>query len=357
MTESLGSEQARAGIADSSRANQTLERATALASAGRFREAIVCATDANRSRRDPRIEYCLVKWRHKAFESRPERQPAEWPSLVDDVFGDAEGPPEIAAEALTEHTLGAAVQHHGCLIVRGLISSQEAADLADGTAIVFDSLDGADAAGQPGRTSPWFAPFRLARDADANLRKQRAVVQRNGAAIWVADSPRMTFDLIDLFERRRVIDVIHRYFRERPVLSVEKATLRRMPCTAIPEWHQDGAFLGGDIRALNVWLALSDCGVDAPGLDLLPRRIRQIVETGTHGARSKWSVGPGKVAIVAEGTPVASPHFRPGDAVLFDQLLLHSTGVRPGMTKTRWAIESWFFAPSTKPPLHHAIVV
>ena len=46
---------------------------------------------------------------------------------------------------------------------------------------------------------------------------------------------------------------------------------------------------------------------------------------------------------------VAAPRFKAGDALLFDQMFLHRTGVRPGMTRERLAIESWFFAGSTFP--------
>ncbi len=35
--------------------------------------------------------------------------------------------------------------------------------------------------------------------------------------------------------------------------------------------------------------------------------------------------------------------------MLFDELLLHRTGVSPGMTRDRYTIESWFFAPSAYP--------
>ena len=48
-------------------------------------------------------------------------------------------------------------------------------------------------------------------------------------------------------------------------------------------------------------------------------------------------------------TRSCSPEFSPGDALLFDHLFLHRTGVAPGMTRERWAIETWFFAPSTLP--------
>ena len=43
------------------------------------------------------------------------------------------------------------------------------------------------------------------------------------------------------------------------------------------------------------------------------------------------------------------PLFEPGDALLFDDLMLHRTAAAPGLTRARYAIESWFFAPSTYP--------
>jgi hypothetical protein len=46
---------------------------------------------------------------------------------------------------------------------------------------------------------------------------------------------------------------------------------------------------------------------------------------------------------------ILRPEFSPGDALLFDHLFLHRTGVSSGMTRQRWAIETWFFAPSSYP--------
>ena len=43
------------------------------------------------------------------------------------------------------------------------------------------------------------------------------------------------------------------------------------------------------------------------------------------------------------------PIFEPGDVLLFDDLFLHRTGSDPAMPKPRFAIESWFFGPSTFP--------
>ena len=113
-------------------------------------------------------------------------------------------------------------------------------------------------------------------------------------------------------------------------------------------WHQDGAFLGREVRTLNMWLALSPCGVDAPGLDMVPRRFDEVLPTGTEGALFDWSVSPDLVTEVA-GDEVISPRFEPGDALLFDHLFLHRTGVTPAMSRERHAIECWMFAPSSYP--------
>ncbi len=134
-----------------------------------------------------------------------------------------------------------------------------------------------------------------------------------------------------------------------PRSSANKCTLRRVPVDTATNWHQDGAFLGADVRTLNLWLVLSDCGADSPGLEIVPRRFDEVLETGTDGAMFDWSVSPTLVDELAEATPVLRPQFRAGDALLFDHLFLHRTAAGPGMTRERYAMETWFFAPSGYP--------
>jgi hypothetical protein len=131
-------------------------------------------------------------------------------------------------------------------------------------------------------------------------------------------------------------------------VSANKSVLRRVKPDAGSAWHQDGAFMG-NVMALNVWLSLSRCGDVAPGLDIVPKRIEEIVETGTDGALFNWSVSPAVAEREAGEAGIVRPIFNPGDAVLFDDRCLHATAVDPSMTKTRYAIESWFFAPSAFP--------
>jgi hypothetical protein len=196
-------------------------------------------------------------------------------------------------------------------------------------------------------TTPWFEPLQPRAEYSVGVKRKWV---RESGGVWTADSPRVLSDLVDTIDSVGLGGAINAYFGERPVLSANKCTLRRVgldPTKA--NWHQDGAFLGAGIRSVNVWLSLSHCGRDAPGLDIVPRRLDGVVETGTHGAIFPWAVGPGVVDQVSETTPVCRPTFEPGDALLFDDLFLHRTAVDPAMSRERYAIETWFFAPSAYP--------
>jgi hypothetical protein len=88
---------------------------------------------------------------------------------------------------------------------------------------------------------------------------------------------------------------------------------------------------------------------DSPGLEIVPRRFDGLLPTGTEGAMFDWSVSPAVVDDAADGAGVLRPDFSAGDALLFDHLFLHRTAAGPGMTRERYAMENWFFAPSAYP--------
>ena len=90
----------------------------------------------------------------------------------------------------------------------------------------------------------------------------------------------------------------------------------------------------GDVRALNVWLSLSHCGDDAPGLDIVPRRLDADRADRDRG-RDLRLVGrrrPWREEAAGDEGPVR-PIFEPGDVLLFDELCLHSTALDPAMTE------------------------
>jgi hypothetical protein len=309
-------------------------------------DAIQRLTEANRVRRDAQVEERLVMLRHDEFASLPRRS---LEALPPEVVRREPGAPLAATDPgdLTLATLRRALARHGCVLVRGLIPPERAEALARGIDRALEAFDGCEASGSEA-ASPWYVPF-ASPIAGQFAWRRRGWVRASGG-LWTADSPRMLFELMELVEDTGVAALIEAYFGERPALSANKCTLRRVPTDTNTNWHQDGAFLGREVRSLNLWLALSPCGVDAPGLDIVPQRFDDILPTGTEGALFDWSVSPQVVEDAAGGPDaIVSPEFEPGDALLFDHMFVHRTGVRPGMTQERWAIESWFFAPSSYP--------
>jgi ectoine hydroxylase-related dioxygenase (phytanoyl-CoA dioxygenase family) len=256
--------------------------------------------------------------------------------------------PTVAASDLSAEAIADGVLRHGCLLVRELIPPEVAENLVAGIDRVFEGRD-ANAAGAPvDETTPWFEPFEPDPEYAAAVALGRGFVNK-GSGTWIGDSPRLLFQLLETFEDVGLREMITAYFGERPAMSLNKGTLRRVPAAGGTEWwHQDGAFLGRDIRSLNVWVAMTGCGRDAPGMDLVPKRMDGIVEPGKRGADFDWSLSDEEAREVA-GNAVVRPIFEPGDALLFDHLFLHRTGTDPGMTETRYATETWFFAPSAYP--------
>ena len=318
-----------------------LRRAGELEEQGRLLDAIAMLTEGNRPHRDARLERRLIELRHRAFAETPwpSARP-EWPAQVDDLYPGALIP-EIHAKELTADRLRSAIEHHGSLLVRKLVPPDRVDVLVSDVDRVFENFYGRPEDRVAPTDGAWFEPFQY--EPKWKERKFR----HDAGGVLAVDSPHAMFDLIETFAMTGIEQVATEYFRERPALLAKKWTLRRVAHDAqASEWHQDGAFMGQNIRSLNVWLSLSHCGDDAPGIDVVGRRLDRIVETGTDGAFLQWTVGRGAVERAAQGT-IVRPIFEPGDALLFDHMNLHCTAVDAHMTRDRYAIESWFFAPST----------
>jgi Phytanoyl-CoA dioxygenase (PhyH) len=308
----------------------------------RFRE-IDALVEANRANRDPELERQILRLRHHVGIELMSNGTAvpRWPDIVDAAS------PEITPDELTPQRLRASMLRHGYLLIRGLLDPDEAHRIADEIEQAFQAFE-AHEAGEPVPPALYEEfkpepPFRLAQRGWVNT----------ASGIWGADSPRVMFSALDAMDRAGLRQLATDYLGERPAISVDKCTLRRVHPDFLPgnnysAWHQDGAFLG-DVRALNVWLALSRCGDVAPGLDIVPRRLDFIAETGSEGTAFSWSVSEQVAAEVAGDTGIQRPIFEAGDVMLFDELFLHSTAADPGMTQTRYAVETWFFGPSAFP--------
>ena len=331
--------------------SRSLRKADLLVKQNNYREAIRLLTEANRRLHSSAIEILLVNLRHDSFFHHvPTSSLASWPPSPADLYGDQTGIPEIDRQDFTATNVAAGVFNHGSIIVRNMLTQDQVSLMRTSIIQTYAQHDKAMAGAPETETAPRFVPFNPAPREGTEAIVDRAWFRRTGAEL-ASDSPRGLFNLINCLQDAGITDMVTEYLGERPALSVRKTSLRQVPKDVNAEhgWHQDGAFLGHGIRTVNVWIALTDCGVDAPSLDMVPRRLPGIVPTGTEGAAFDWSVSQLAVRDAAGDTPPVRLQFREGDAIIFDEMNLHRTGGGPGMTKDRFAIEAWFFAPSCYP--------
>jgi ectoine hydroxylase-related dioxygenase (phytanoyl-CoA dioxygenase family) len=342
-------------------------RALALEAEGRIRDAISLWNELNRIEADPWIEAHLVDLRCDPNNSDADdevhnprgKRLEHWPRALSDPFPDVSGrPPEIEAHELSMEVLGGAILHHGSLLVRGLIARERVEEL---TATIDRAFAGRQqhVEGVPReQTTPWYVPCAPWDAAEPIAADGVRNYNDTCKAVHVADSPRALFQIFEALTATNVIPVINEYLGEHALLSIRKTMLRRVPPDAKASFHQDGTFMGLDTRAVDIWVALTECGdgTNAPGLAVLPKRLH--TSACPHAAAPHVPLTPDELDTVTDGTPIVRPHCQPGDALLFDELCLHANGgEQPGLTRHRYALEAWMFARSAKPADYLPILV
>ncbi len=329
-----------------SAARPELQRSAALVEEGRFAEALEGLSEAAAGRPDPALAKEMLKIRHLGGIRRLE-QPQAAPAFVEPAavvppLGEQSRIPEVTPEGLSAEVVRAAILEHGALLVRGLLQSDLALRIADGIDQAFVTRTKLT----PGEPDPEGYYDELDPISPYEVVERHWVAE--GGGVLAADSPRLMFEMLDAFENAGLREVIATYLGEEPAISAQKCTLRKAEPNVAGGWHQDGKFLG-DVRALNVWVSLSRCGDVAPSMDVVPRRLNDYATAGVEDAKLDFIV-PDRIAReVAGDAGVVRPIFDPGDALLFDELFLHKTGSDPSMPNPRYAIESWFFGPSSYP--------
>jgi hypothetical protein len=258
---------------------------------------------------------------------------------------------EITPAQLTPELLRAGILRQGCLLVRGLIPRASASRFAKQIERSFEQRERHDSGQRfnDGYFSGFTPDPRYGEEVSPNWIK-------SGGGLLAVDSPVLSFEMLELFADAGVSSLAHAYLGERPLIAATKTTLRKADPSVAGAWHQDGKFMG-EVNALNVWLSLSRCGDEAPGLDIVPRRIDHHVATQTDEAWLDHMVSQRMAEEAAGDTPIVRPIFEPGDALLFDELFLHKTASEAGMPKPRFAIENWFFGPSAFPVAYAPLAV
>jgi hypothetical protein len=313
------------------------EKARALAHGGRFREAVAIGKTVHRECPDVGFAAELRDWRHRAYyEVPPGAAPNPWPRDYANPFPDIVNRiPEIDAADLTLDILGGAMTHQPALIVRGLFS-QERMDLLRG-AITKPF-------GEEGRNSGHYNEIEPLHGSAFQLVVSRTLFP--GVETNMADAPDVLETWFAGLEECGALDMVSAYLGEHPAISACKANIYTMPPLTEPvAWHQDGVAFGDATRAVNIWVAASECGEDSPGLEFVPVRLTEIVDTGTLGSEHHWSIS-NQVAESVTEVDSAKPLFAPGDAVFFEKYSLHRASSLPTMNTVRFALQSWLVAPS-----------
>ena len=260
--------------------------------------------------------------------------------------------PEFTRDDVSPELLRAGILRDGCVLVRGLVDRDAALKFADLIDRSFaerekqDSGGGAAAAGYYEEFQPPAGPVGV-----------RPWVKEGGGVLAV-DAPLLTYEMMEMFRDAGLPELVKSYLGESPMITIEKTTLRKAEPHVPGAWHQDGAFMG-EVRALNLWLSLSRCGDESPGLDIVPRRLEEFVRTQSEEAVLDYQVSQSMAeeAAAAGGKKIVRPIFEPGDALFFDDLFLHQTGSDPAQPKPRFAIESWFFGGSAFPTEYKPVAV
>lgn len=313
-------------------------------------EEIHSSQAANRRHPSLQTERRLVGLRHLAGIRVLERPPAQPQHPTPRKPPLRDGLPVIEAAEVTPELIRGGILGHGCLVVRGLLPRAESAAFAEGIERAFAERVRSES-GQP-FDARYYTEFDPLQGHGEPL--GRGWIKQGGGVLAI-DSPRLSFELHELFDTAGVLSLVRGYLGEAPLVTAQKTTLRKAEPQVAGGWHQDGKFMG-EVSALNLWVALSRCGDESPGLDIVPRRFEQHVTAFTDEAPLDYVVSQRVAEEVAGDAGILRPVFDPGDAVFFDELLLHKTGSDPSMPKPRFAIENWFFGGSSFPPEYAPLI-
>lgn len=252
--------------------------------------------------------------------------------------------PIVAADDLTPALFEALMRRHSCLLVRALFGASDVAALRGAAADTYRVYDEVMAKIAAGDQPPADASYVTA-DGFGKSRGELANFRRFGSLV-LGFCPHATGVISTTLSRNPIKNCIERYLAGPIGLSLNSSSVRLSEISNDVRrvFHQDGNFLGGaDTETVNCWIALDDCGEDAPGLEVFPERVGELLPAGEQGAVAAWEIAE-PVAYGRMGADKAwFPRFRAGDAFVFDHMHVHRTHLTERMTRDRFAIESWIF--------------
>ena len=290
---------------------------------GSLRAEIRRLTEANRARPDRATERRLLRLRHLAGRAPARRAGAARPSTRRPTRPGCRrstGCPRSRPPTLTPGCCAPASCATAACWCAASSAATEALELAAEIDRAFAERAAFDAGRAP--AAGYYEEFEPEAPFEVAVRPWI----KQGGGMLAADSPKLAFRMLELFEAAGLPRLVEGYLGEPPLLSVHKTTLRKADPSVGGAWHQDGAFMG-DARALNLWLSLSRCGDEAPGSTSSRAALDEIVVE--HEAMLDVELTRAKAREAAGDLAILRPIFEPGDALFFDEMFLHQTGSDP----------------------------
>lgn len=110
--------------------------------------------------------------------------------------------------------------------------------------------------------------------------------------------------------------------------SLGYARIKQAGQRRVLPFHQDARTGYWEVPTMALWTALTPCGVTAPGLEVVPQRLRSLFPVCLYGGqdRSDYQAYPASAydELIPEWA-VAAPDLGAGDILLFDSFTLHRT--------------------------------
>jgi ectoine hydroxylase-related dioxygenase (phytanoyl-CoA dioxygenase family) len=256
--------------------------------------------------------------------------------------------PIFSADTASIPDMIAALDDYGCLVMRNAIPRDVALALQDLVRQTFTDCDAALAAHAAGQPMPKSAYFSF---LAKSLTMEALQMFRAFGSIPMLEAPAPTNEFLRAIVNTKVTQLAETFLGSEPFIGSVKSSVRQSEITADVRrvFHQDATFFGGDGTAtINFWVALSDAGIDRPGIEILPQKLNTELVRGQVGATVGWEVFEETIAELFGLDKLWAPVVQPGDAIVFDQMNVHRTYLTEGMTDSRFAIEAWLFPAREK---------
>lgn len=199
-------------------------------------------------------------------------------------------------------------------------------------------------------------PFQDAKDEDHALGGWRSLayeLREGQLPPGVFEQVNKGFSIFDLVADVRFGQIVSRFYEDDYSISPSAHTRRVSPDTGLHSkaWqkpalcHIDAQYHDPQHFSLNCWVPLDDCGIDAPGLQIVRDNVYDTQRFVGYNP-DKNCFDPEKLKIINENVfdhfdadRLFAPALNVGDVFVIHNWTIHQSSIRDGMTKVRQSCE------------------